>query len=169
MHPWVVQLQWGAAEPGDGIDRLVAELESLTQVESAMRVAGVKQAPRIAVFVGAEDINDALSLVTELLALQESRFPALGRPVSVRVVDREAYLAAEARPELPDLISSSAFTDQLGITRQRASQLRKQPGWPEPVLDTGRDYFYLLSDTERYRQEADRAPGRPRKPVSDPG
>jgi hypothetical protein len=168
LHSWVIQLQWNTGEPPGDIDRLLADLEAQAPVESATRVAGVKQAPRITVFISAEDVHATLGLVTDLLARQESRFPELGRPVSVRVTDRETYLAAEARPELPDLISSSAFTDQLGITKQRASQLRKLPGWPEPVLDTGRDFFYLLSDAERYRQQADRTPGRPRKPASEP-
>jgi len=167
LRPWVVQLQWDAGGSRDAVNRVAADLASHDQVDSATQVASVNGAPRLVIVVNAEDILDALGLASSLLPhTTAARSHELGEPVSVRVVDRETHLAAEATAELPDLISASVVTDRLGVSKQRAHLIRQQPDFPRPAYDTGRDSLYLLADYERYEDEHPRAPGRPRTKIS---
>jgi hypothetical protein len=163
LRPWVVQLQWNAGDSRDEIDRVAVDLASHDQVDSATQVASVNGAPRLVIVVNAEDLLQALGLAASLLPHTTAvRSHGLGEPVSVRVVDREIHLATEATTQLPDLISASVVTDRLGVSKQRAHRIRQQPDFPQPVYDTGRDSLYLLADYERYEDEHQRAPGRPR-------
>ncbi|MEU4607628.1 hypothetical protein AB0F43_31975 [Kribbella sp. NPDC023972] len=163
MRPWVVQLQWNAGDSRDEVDRLAADLASHDQVGSATQVASADGAPRLVIVVNAEDLLGALGLASSLLAhTTAASSHELGEPVSVRVVDREIHLASEATAQLPDLISASGITERLGVSKQRAHRIRQQPDFPRPVYDTGRDSLWLLSDYERYEDEHQRTPGRPR-------
>lgn len=163
MRPWVVQLQWNAGDSRDEVDRLAADLTSHDQVDSATQVASTEGAARLVVVVTAEDVQRALGLASSVLThAAATSSHELGEPVSVRVVDRETYLAAEAAAQLPDLIAAAGITERLGVSKQRAHRIRQQPDFPQPVYDTGRDSLWLLADYERYKDEHPRTPGRPR-------
>lgn len=161
MRPWVVQLHWNAGVSRAGVDRLAMDLASHDQVDSATQVASVNGARRIVIVVTADDLEAALGLTSSLL-IHTKASSELGEPASVRVIDRETHLASETKAELPDLISASGITQRLGVTKQRSHLIRQQPDFPQPVYDTGRDSLWLLSDFERYEDEHQRTPGRPR-------
>ncbi|MGD0285097.1 MAG: hypothetical protein ABSC31_01760 [Acidimicrobiales bacterium] len=55
-----------------------------------------------------------------------------------------------------DLVGVSEIAELLGITRQRADQLLRQKGAPEPVAVLTQGRVFLREDIERWARETGR-------------
>jgi hypothetical protein len=51
----------------------------------------------------------------------------------------------------------------LGVSRQRVAELRAKPGFPAPIAEISAGPVWKVSSLNRFLQEWDRRPGRPRK------
>ncbi|MFD7161752.1 hypothetical protein ACFV9C_44705 [Kribbella sp. NPDC059898] len=165
MRSWVVDLDWvdldwDAPAGLDRVDDLAAALQLDDRVDSAIRVATPESSPRIALTVSAQDGLSALTLIAGLLEQCRKTHPAVEDLTAIRAADRDSGMS-EARAQLPDLIWSSGITKLLGVSRQRANEIRRHPDYPSPFLDTGRDQAWLLNEVLEFEATHPRTPGRP--------
>jgi hypothetical protein len=62
---------------------------------------------------------------------------------------------------LPDLVGVTEIARELGISRQRATKLTKQQGFPEPIAELASGSVWARPSLDRFREERTRKPGRP--------
>lgn len=79
------------------------------------------------------------------------------RPTSVVV-----HLESEPEP-MPPAVSLSEIGAYLNVSRQRAQQLSRQPGFPKPLGKTANGPIYAFSDVERYQTTREMKKGRDKK------
>jgi hypothetical protein len=65
--------------------------------------------------------------------------------------------------ETDELVGVTELAEMLGVTRQRASELRTRPGFPAPIADLASGPVWKSSSLRRFVDTWERRPGRPRK------
>lgn len=75
--------------------------------------------------------------------------------------DRYAELEFD-RPADP-LVGVTEVAEMLGVTRQRASELRTREGFPAPIADLASGPVWKSSSLRRFTETWERRPGRPRR------
>lgn len=74
------------------------------------------------------------------------------------------FMAELERPTLPALVSGPEVAEILGITRQRVHQLaHERADFPEPAYQLGVGRLWFRAGIERFAEQWQRRPGRPRK------
>lgn len=72
-----------------------------------------------------------------------------------------------AQPAYPELVGVTELAQLLGVSRQRASELQKRPGFPAPVQILAAGPVWPRAWIERFVGTWERKPGRPRKVDAD--
>src|SRR5919106_865920 len=75
----------------------------------------------------------------------------------------EEYLDRENDQEPETYLGVSEVADELGVSRQRVSELRKAEGFPAPIADLAAGPVWKGSSLRRFIEGWERRPGRPRK------
>jgi hypothetical protein len=60
----------------------------------------------------------------------------------------------------------SEVAELFGVSRQRLAELRAKPGFPAPVAELAAGPVWLVSSLNRFLEQWDRRPGRPRRASS---
>lgn len=68
-----------------------------------------------------------------------------------------------AEPAFPELVGVGELAAILGVSRQRASDIQSKPGFPEPVAVLRAGPVWTRPSVQRFLDEWERKPGRPRK------
>jgi hypothetical protein len=69
-----------------------------------------------------------------------------------------------AQPSMPELVGVAEVAEVLGVSRQRASELRGRPGFPSPVADLASGPVWSRPSLDRFVETWERRAGRPPKP-----
>lgn len=75
------------------------------------------------------------------------------RPIAI-----VAHPESETEP-IPPIMSISEISKMLGVSRQRAQQLSRQPDFPQPIARTSNGPIYAISDIARYHHTRARKKG----------
>jgi hypothetical protein len=102
--------------------------------------------------------DSALELLTRVVP---------GDVVFVEVMTTEEQDRRLAEPPFPELVGVSEIAEIFAVTRQRASALRKTPGFPAPVAELAGGPIWRRGDLTRFAETWPRRRGRPPKVVAD--
>jgi len=78
----------------------------------------------------------------------------------------DAYLEREIDREPEGFLGVTEVARELGVSRQRVSELRVKPGFPAPVAELSAGPVWKASSLRRFLASWERKPGRPRRKVS---
>ena len=120
--------------------------ESVT-VRVALSAEGIREAAERGIGV----VGDALESV--------------GWPLDVRdlqVTEWSAFEAMLDEPTYPEVVGITEIAALLGTSRQRASELARSRRFPAPLADLAAGPIWPKPAVERFVEEWDRKPGRPR-------
>jgi hypothetical protein len=98
-------------------------------------------------------------------ALRAVEVAAASVPTGVQVLPTAEYDRRSAQPSLPELVGYAEVADMAGVSRQRARQLARLPGFPAAVVETRSGPLRVRSQVETWLTR-ERKPGRPRKKPS---
>lgn len=128
---------------------------------------GIGGGPGIRVSVFSGDPVHAANRVLE--AFEKAIAEAEAGPRTVVRVDvmSEDYQDRWLAEEPEQFVGVAEVADILGVSKQRVSELRGGPGFPEPVTELAAGPVWRLSTLQRFVAEWPRRPGRPSKDVSD--
>lgn len=83
--------------------------------------------------------------------------------VRVETIDEDARDDLATSPNMPDLVSGPEIARLLGVSRQRVHQLAAgNPQFPKPLYRLGVGSLWTRSAIERFAEEWERKPGRPK-------
>jgi hypothetical protein len=94
------------------------------------------------------------------MAIAQVTAVAPGIPSSVEVMTTDEHDRRLAEPPFPELVGISEVAETLGVSRQRASELRGQPAFPAPVAVLRATPVWRRADLGRFLETWDRRPGR---------
>jgi hypothetical protein len=160
---WSVELQVASSDGAayldeDGIDELLCVL-------SPESVAVSYQPGRysIRIAVQAIDIRDALAeAATRVSAAVEKTGLPSWPIVRATVLTADELDRELAQPTLPALLGVAELAEQLGVTRQRASDLAKGRSFPRPIANLASGPVWAEPTVTRYLNIWTRRPGRPK-------
>ena len=116
----------------------------------------------VRVAVSAQDVRDAaergIGVVGDALG-------SVGWPLDVRdlqVTEWSVFEAALDEPTYPEVVGITQIAALLGTSRQRASELARSRRFPTPLADLAAGPIWAKPAVERFVEEWDRKPGRPR-------
>jgi hypothetical protein len=78
----------------------------------------------------------------------------------------DPYLAREIEQEPEGFLGVTEVARELGVSRQRVSELRARPGFPAPIAELAAGPVWKASSLRRFLESWERKPGRPRRKVS---
>jgi hypothetical protein len=78
----------------------------------------------------------------------------------------DAYLEREIDREPERYLGVTEVARELGVSRQRVSELRSRPGFPAPIAEIAAGPVWKASSLTRFLESWERKPGRPRRKVS---
>jgi hypothetical protein len=78
----------------------------------------------------------------------------------------DAYLEREIDQEPERYLGVTEVARELGVSRQRVSELRARPGFPAPIAELAAGPVWKASSLMRFLESWERKPGRPRRKVS---
>jgi hypothetical protein len=78
----------------------------------------------------------------------------------------DAYLEREIDQEQEGYLGVTEVARELGVSRQRVSELRARPGFPAPIVELAAGPVWKASSLRRFLDSWERKPGRPRSKVS---
>jgi hypothetical protein len=125
----------------------------------------------VRITVESPDPEEALIMGREQIELAFTRAElAPWTTVQLSVIDSDR-LHAELWQQEDQLVGVSELAAALGVSRQRASELRTRPGFPAPVADLSSGPIWRAEQLHRFTETWQRKPGRPRKnaPVDSMG
>jgi hypothetical protein len=99
-----------------------------------------------------------IRLFSDAAAEAQMPFPIVRLEV-MTFAEQEADLR---KPAIPELVGISEIAKEIGVTRQRASKLARQPGFPAPAFELASGPVWTRPSLERFIDEWERKPGRPR-------
>ena len=110
------------------------------------------------------DLGQAISdaTLTVLTAVGEAG-AAVGRLVAAEALTAEEADRRLATPDSLDLVGVAEVADQLGVTRQRVSELARQPTSPSPVSQLASGPVWTRASWWAFLDRWNRHPGRPRR------
>ena len=112
--------------------------------------------------VDAPDVGPAL---TKALRLWRRAVDVAGLPpwplVQATVLRADELDRQLSQPNLPELVGVSEIATLLGTTRNRAWQVTKKPGFPEPVAELASGPVWARPMVGRFLEEWRRRPGPP--------
>ena len=163
---WTFEFNPPIPDADDVVDELLGKLASHRAVASVAGglTADLMHRLSVSLTLDAPSLRDAATGVSwDLLtdALREVGIPAdrlLEREISARDVD----LQAEDLARPPDrYVGVSEVAEILGVSRQRASELRTRPGFPAPIADLASGPVWTRGSLDRFISTWERRPGRP--------
>jgi len=152
----------------DVVDELLGKLASYHAIASVGGglAADLMHRLSVSLTLDAPSLRDAATGVSWDLvtgALDDVGIPAdrlHDREISARDVD----LQAEDLARPPDrYVGVSEIAQMLGVSRQRASELRTRPGFPAPIADLASGPVWTRGSLDRFISTWERRPGRPTK------
>ena len=78
----------------------------------------------------------------------------------------DPYLDRHLEQEPEGFAGVGELAKLFGVSRQRIAELRAKPGFPAPVAELSAGPIWKVSSLNRFLQEWERRPGRPRKTAS---
>ncbi len=167
---WTIRIEAAGDEPSVAVDfeDRVASLATALDLYSAVVTMSADRAGYGATLSldGPLDASGAVDAGVRLFTEQAVAAELPAWPV----VHVEAFIVSERDAEvgernLPDLVGVTEIARALGITRQRATKLTKQQGFPEPIAELASGSVWTRSSLDRFREESTRKPGRPTWPL----
>jgi len=86
-----------------------------------------------------------------------------GHVARLEVMTAEEVHRELERPAYPAVLGIAELAELLGVSRQRASQVARVAAFPKPFAELASGPIWLAPNVERFVQEWERRPGRPRK------
>lgn len=84
-----------------------------------------------------------------------------GTLLAVELVTEEEQARRLAEPARPELVGLTEIAELLGVSKQRASQLRANPSFPAPTAELKAGPIWYRSDITRFEESWQRKAGRP--------
>lgn len=118
----------------------------------------------VTISIEAPDSAVAVARGTEVIATYGHKAAMPSWPVvRIEAVRQDILDAENARPTLPELVSTPEAAEILGVTAQRLHQLAAgNPGFPDPMYELRAGKLWLRSAIEAFASR-ERKPGRPRQ------
>ena len=153
MREWTVTVDWRATEPLTE-DHLfdVAELGGAATGRPGDHDISATMT------VDAGDIPAAAAAAIERMGERVA-----GEPAGVEVLTTDEADRRLEAPAFPELVGISEISDMLGVSRQRASALQTNTGFPAPVAVLRSGPVWRKGDLSTFAEAWARKPGRPRK------
>lgn len=164
MTEWSVAVtSFVPADAEDVEDTVGRILDAVYDFAPAASFSSDEVTVQIAVTGG--DVREAAERAVEVVA---KALESVGWSVDVRELHATEWSLFEARieePTRPELVGITEIADLLGTSRQRASELARSPRFPAPLADLAAGPVWPKPAVERFVEEWDRRPGRPRSSV----
>ncbi|QLQ38382.1 hypothetical protein [Micromonospora robiginosa] len=141
MASWIVRLEFRRTTSILAVSRVRNAAMAVTwrSVETAAG-ANLVATRRLADTTSTRVLSEAARTVRWIQATNGS----VGEPTAISVRPEDAP------QQVPDLVTLAEIGKLLGVSRQRAQQLSRQPDFPRPLAKTGSGPLYALSDAENY-------------------
>jgi hypothetical protein len=149
-------------------EQLADRLEQLSGIVAADAERGVVEATFAVPDAGVP--GEMGAVLGELGAVLETAVEKLCADVGIAdrqlvalrlVLDTELDAELE-QPAYPELVGVAEIAELLGVTRQRASELRRRAGFPRPIAELRSGPVWPKSWITRFAGQWERRPGRPR-------
>ncbi len=156
----------GPSLPGDVavIERLAGALGRMRGITApVVGWGGLAAGPSVQLSLRARDAADAASRAIEVVEKALTHVQKeIGAVARVDVMT-EDYLDRWLAEEPERFVGVAEIAGMLGVTKQRVSELRGTPGFPEPVAELAAGPVWRLSTLKRFVAEWPRKRGRPKK------
>ncbi|MGO9873440.1 MAG: helix-turn-helix transcriptional regulator [Acidimicrobiia bacterium] len=186
---WTITIET-AGDPVADLGALSAHAEELAELLESMS-ASVAYSPagdRYSVTLSIESVSpeahestahaaptwaeSAAATLEALLVLDKVR-DVVGLPdwpiVNVHTRTFDEHDAELAQPAYPELVGVAEIAELISVTRQRVSEMRGRPGFPEPIAELRSGPVWTRASVDRFVEEWPRKPGRPRVTVASAG
>jgi predicted DNA-binding transcriptional regulator AlpA len=145
---------------------LIAEIQAAPELERHHASLGVRDGQiTVQAWVEADDMDRAVGRVyTAIFEGPATQLGEIGAPIEVHVQPWADFEADVEQSTVPDLVSGPEVAEILGVSRQRVHQLAaNHPQFPQPLYRLGVGSLWVRAAIERFAEEWERKPGRPRK------
>lgn len=160
MTYWSASLDFLTAEPFTE-DTAFDLLDALNDYGASVGMNPDYSGGSAVFFVDADNAVDAASKAVELLKEQPCTRDA--DIVSIHT-QTEAHLDEElAQAAIPPLVGNAEIARMAGVSRQRATQIRKSPGFPKPAVTVRQGELYVKAAVEDWLERWERRAGLPPK------
>lgn len=114
------------------------------------------------------DADDAVSATITATDVFHEMAAKAGLPswlvTRTEAVTHDELEAELSKPSFPDLVGAAEAARELGVSRQRFAQLvRAKPDFPGPMLRLAATPVWMRAAIQKFDEDWDRTPGRPRK------
>jgi hypothetical protein len=162
MHEYSVTFTVGVGLDGETADDLLGIMNDLGY-GSVLAFGNTTYSPA---FTVADDDHPlrALEQGYERLTTAAEKAGIAHEPiVKIEMTDWHELEAELERPAHPAVLGIAELAEILGVSRQRASQVARINAFPKPYAELASGPVWFSTNVERFVQEWERKPGRPRK------
>ncbi len=151
---------WGSVP--ESIEELAPTLELLGAEGAVGAAGGLSGGPGATFSLSEPDAGIAVRRALELFDVACEKLGIAHEGVARVEVMTETYRDRWLEEEPEQYVGVSEIAEILGVSKQRVSELRAKPTFPEPVAELAAGPVWTLSSLKRFVAEWPRKPGRPR-------
>jgi predicted DNA-binding transcriptional regulator AlpA len=166
---WTILIEVAGDEPSAAVDfeaRVASLATALDRYSAVVSIRADRSGCRATLSLdGPIDASGAVDAGVRIFTEKARAVELPDWPVvRVEVLTFSAHDAEVGERNVPDLVGVTEIARVLGITRQRATKLTKQQGFPEPVALLASGSVWTRSSLDRFLQWWTRKRGRPPLP-----
>lgn len=167
MSSWTARVEWEQEAPST-MDELEELVERLLPFHGALGMEKESAGPGHPEIWAAVITVDAPTLRKAVTTALQAVEQVTGRKATgVEVLAESEHERRTMQPTIPELVGYAEIAQMAGVTKQRAQQMPKILGFPMAVVETAAGPLRVKSQVQRFLEQWDRKPGRPRKHGAD--
>jgi hypothetical protein len=158
---WNVEISWLLDEQRDTEEIADKLISSLSNLFPAVAVSG--RAVQVTATLEAESLSTAFTVASATFRRFFEDQEYFGDLVGVHVSRSCDFDATLTEATFPRMVGVAEVAAELGVSRQRVSELSQQVGFPRPVASLAAGPVWLASSIKRFVESWSRKPGRIRR------
>jgi hypothetical protein len=163
---WTIHLE-AAGDPVAELENYLEALDDLADLLSdyGASVSGSQDGTRVGITISLEHAGDALEAMIEGQRIFHQYVGKVDLPswpiTRIEVMTWDEHDRELEEPLVPELVGVAEIAQIIDVTRQRASKLAHQHGFPAPVAELKSGPVWTRTSLNRFVEEWARRPGRP--------
>ena len=161
MADWSARVEC-AAGPGTQLDAAAGEQLTI-RLDAPVAVDSERQRVAATLRLEASTLRQATDAALRTFTAAAAAAGLTVRPVAVRVLPWDDYVAELDRPPVPPLVGYAEIAQLADVSRQRAAQLADLDGFPPQVATVSGAPAFVRASVEAFLNHRTRRTGRPRR------